>query len=526
VQITELQLQLGERMIPLRFAEAGVEWLAEEITQLAGDKRSRLMLVSDERVALHYEEDFSHTLRHRGFAVSTHVFPCGEEKKTLRRTEELMDHLADEKFARDDLIVALGGGVVTDMAGFAAAIYKRGMGWIACPTSLMGMADAAIGGKTGVDHPLGKNLIGAFHQPKAVLAAMQVLETLDAREWRSGSAEVVKVALLGEGLWDDVKTFGPNFNEWPRARASRAIVQAVRTKIQIVAQDERETGVRRLLNLGHTFGHALETATAYRAFTHGEAVFWGLRGAVKLSREAGLLNRENADEIDDVLARMPLPRLQVTVDDVLSALQQDKKTAEHMQHWVLLRKRGEALVTAEVQTEIVRDAAEWLCVVAAQGAQIEQKAETLRLLIINGPNLNLLGEREPGIYGTETHDELVRRLQAFAERENIGILIRQSNREGEIVDLIQRGRQWANALVINAGGYTHTSVAIRDAVHAVKLPAAEVHISDIRQREDFRKTSLLRDVCIVHCYGQGVAGYEQAARELLKLLRTEPPAVV
>jgi len=165
---------LGDRTIPLRFAEAGVDWLAAQIGELAGDKQTRLMLVSDERVALHYEADFVRALRDRGFAVSLHVFPCGEERKTLQRIEELLDRLAEETFARDDVIVAVGGGVVTDLAGFAAAIYKRGIEWIACPTSLMGMADAAIGGKTGVDHPLGKNLIGAFHQPRAVLAAMNL----------------------------------------------------------------------------------------------------------------------------------------------------------------------------------------------------------------------------------------------------------------------------------------------------------------------------------------------------------------
>jgi 3-dehydroquinate synthase len=472
MQATELQLDLGERKIPLRFAEAGVEWLAEEIAQLFGNLKLRLMLVSDERVALHYEESFARKLGKLGFSVHTHVFPCGEERKTLRRIEELVDHLAEEIFTRDDLIVALGGGVVTDMAGFAAAIYKRGIEWIACPTSLMGMADAAIGGKTGVDHPLGKNLIGAFHQPKAVLAAMNLLETLDAREWRSGSAEVIKSALLADRIWDDVKMLGPNLYDWPRASAYRGIIHAARVKAQLVAQDEKDSGVRRLLNLGHTFGHVLETATDYRAFTHGEAVFWGLRGAVRLSQDAGFLSKEDAQEIDDVLARMPLPRVKVAADDVMSALQQDKKTAARRQNWVLLRKRGEAFVTADVKPDVARAVAEWICAAAVQGIEERPKAERLRLLIINGPNLNLLGEREPDVYGTTTHDELVQRLQAHGEREQVEIMVRQSNVEGEIVNLIQRARQWANAIVINAGGYTHTSVAIRDALHAAKLPAA------------------------------------------------------
>jgi 3-dehydroquinate synthase len=523
VQITELQLALGERIIPLRFAEAGAEWLVEEIARLVGNQKPRLLLVSDERVALHYEEDFSHALRERGFAVCTHVFPCGEEHKTLRRIEELVDHLAEEIYARDDLIVALGGGVVTDLAGFAAAIYKRGIEWIACPTSLMGMADAAIGGKTGADHPLGKNLIGAFYQPKAVFAAMKLLDTLNVREWRSGAAEVIKSALLEDGIWNDVKMLGPNLFEWPRGSVQRGIVHAARVKAQLVAQDEKDFGARRLLNLGHTFGHALETVTGYRAFKHGEAVFWGLRGAVQLSHDADFLSKENAREIDDVLARMPLPRVKVAADGLMSALQQDKKSTAQRQNWVLLRERGQAFVTADVKPNIVRSVAEWMCEAAPHGMDAEQKSERLRLLVINGPNLNLLGEREPDVYGTTTYDELVQRLRQYGEREQVDIMVRQSNVEGEIVNLIQRGRRWANGIVINAGGYTHTSVAIRDALHAVKLPAAEVHISDILQREDFRRTSLIRDVCAVHCYGQGVAGYEQAIAGLLKLLRSPEP---
>ena len=330
--------------------------------------------------------------------------------------------------------------------------------------------------------------------------------------------------MLAKGIWDEVLACGPNFIEWPRAAAQRAIVLAARVKADIVARDEKESDVRRLLNLGHTFGHALETVTGYRALKHGEAVFWGLRGAVQLSRDAGFLRKEDAQEMDDVLARMPVPRVKVAAEDLLAALRQDKKTSGRKQNWVLLKKGGEAFVTADVEEKAVRAVAEWLCQAAAQGVETEQKPERWRLLVINGPNLNLLGERESDIYGTVTHDALVKRLQAFGEREQVDILVRQSNVEGEIVNLIQRARQWAAGIIINAGGYTHTSVAVRDALQAVKLPAAEVHISDITQREDFRKTSLIKDVCAVHCYGQGAAGYEQAVLGLLKLLRSQEPS--
>ncbi len=247
----DLHLSLGERSLPVSFADEGVDWVASELRDMFAARQPRLLLVTDERVALHYEPALARALKEQGFSVSRVILPPGEENKRLGRVANIIDELAGQKFARDDLVLAVGGGVVTDMAGFAAAIYFRGVDWVAVPTSLLGMVDAAIGGKTGVDHPLGKNLIGAFHQPRAVLAPLHVLQTLDSREWLSGSAEVVKAGLLvGGELWDLAQRLGPNLRHWPAEDVHHAIPLAASVKVDLVAQDEKEAGLRRLLNLG------------------------------------------------------------------------------------------------------------------------------------------------------------------------------------------------------------------------------------------------------------------------------------
>jgi len=515
----ELRLPIGNRTIPIRFAMEGVAWAASEIRKLKGEKRPRILIVTDERVALHYEAELRESLRADGFSVSVFAFPPGEVQKTLACISRLLDQLAEERFARDDLLIGLGGGVVTDVAGFAAAIYKRGMPWIAVPTSLMGMADAAIGGKTGVDHPLGKNLIGAFHQPLTVLLPLNVLATLEEREWRSGSAEVVKCGLLsGAPLWNLVRDHGMNIRRWPAANMQDAVRLAAETKIGLVSQDECDLGVRRFLNLGHSFGHALESATGYAQLSHGEAVFLGLRAAVRMSFKIGLLAERNACEIETTLATAIFPAVRVEPDHLLTALVQDKKTTSNALHWVLLSDVGEPVIRADVPREIAEEAAVWLCEIIKRGHGEAKIAHRKRILVINGPNLNLLGIREPQVYGTECHENLLLRLTEYAREREVDLLARQSNHEGELVEIVQRAQHWADGIIINPGGYTHTSVALRDALAAVAIPAIEVHLSDLSQRESFRQISLTADACRATIMGKGVAGYAEAINWLIQLL--------
>lgn len=496
-----------------------MDWAAEEFSGLLQQRKPHLLLVTDERVALHYLQPLQLALSDRGFNhVSTVVLPVGESSKTLANVSQVLDRLAADAFARDDLVIALGGGVITDLAGFAAAIYQRGMPWIAVPTTLLGMVDAAIGGKTGVDHPLGKNLIGAFHQPKAVLIPFDVLKTLDEREWISGSAEVVKAGMLAGGeLWKVVQQFGPNLYHWPRGKVYETIVRSAAFKISVVASDEKETGRRKILNLGHTFGHAIESATDYLIFKHGEAVFLGLRAAVHLSEAQKLLSPARAAEIETILERIPFPKADLEPHALLEAIQRDKKITDGRLHWILSEGIGKPIITADVTDEAARQTARWLSTEMFQGSPSELQARRLRVLVINGPNLNMLGEREPEIYGTLSYEQLCSRLQGFAEKHRVFLIQRHSNIEGEIVDMIQQTRHWADGIVINAGGYTHTSVAIRDALSAVTLPAIEVHLSDISKREDFRRESLISPVCAAQIMGKGVEGYEEAVLKLVDL---------
>jgi 3-dehydroquinate synthase/3-dehydroquinate dehydratase type II len=521
-RVEELILNLSGGAIPIWFADASMEWAGEQIAEML-PKRPRLFVISDETVALLYEKPLADALQSHGFDTVRATFEPGEMHKNLRTVSRLLDTMAEHKLARDDVVIGVGGGVSTDIAGFAASIYVRGLCWIAVPTSLVGMADAAIGGKTGVDHPLGKNLIGTFYQPMAVFAPLKILETLPPREWISGSAEVVKAALLSGGhLWDTVLELGPDLYSWPRARVFDVITDAARVKMEIVAKDDKEGDLRRLLNLGHTFGHALEAATKYEVFLHGEAIFVGLRAAVALSHAQGLLSVSDSTRIDDLLASVALPQALIEPDALIEALGHDKKTRDGRLHWVLIQKPGQAVITSEVSLDAVRKVAEWICEIASSGRQIMTK-RTPRILVLNGPNLNLVGAREPELYGHTSHDELEAMLHNFAEEQGVELLIRQSNLEGDLVSLIQQARHWADGIIINSGGYTHTSVAIRDALSAVTLPAIEVHLTDITARDEFRRVSLISPVCRTTISGRGIQGYFEAVRELKSLIEMSAP---
>jgi 3-dehydroquinate synthase len=515
--VSEYLLPLANQSVPVSFADEGVEWCGEQIAGLLRE-RSRLVIIADARVDLLYGKELLNALAANGFEVSTATFEPGEDHKTLRTASTLLDQMAERALARDDVVIGLGGGVSTDVAGFCASVYNRGIRWIAVPTSLLGMVDAAIGGKTGVDHPLAKNLIGTFHQPLAVIAPLMTLETLPVREWTCGSAEVVKVGLLAGGtLWKTIEQHGPDLKEWPRDLARKVIPQSAGVKLEIVARDEREHDVRWLLNLGHTFGHALETVTGYRTFLHGEAVFLGLRAAVALSHAQGLLSAQDSTQIDDVLSRVPLPRADVLSDALIAALAHDKKTRAGKLHWVLLKQLGQPMVTSDVSPVAVRKVADWVCEIASRGVPVDNCGR-MRILVLNGPNLNLLGEREPAIYGDTSYAELEELICRHAAERNIEILIRQSNLEGELISLIQQARHWANGIVLNPGSYSHTSVGIRDALSAVTLPAIEVHLSDISKREDFRRVSLTAPACRALISGKGVAGYLEAMEQLSALI--------
>ncbi|HEX3743457.1 MAG TPA: 3-dehydroquinate synthase [Bryobacteraceae bacterium] len=285
--------------------------------------------------------------------------PSGEEQKRLAPLEVLADRMVELGGDRTSVVVAYGGGVVTDMAGFLAAIFMRGIPLVQIPTTLLGQVDAAIGGKTGVNLASGKNLIGAFHQPAAVLIDPDVLDTLPEREYRSGLYEIVKAGIIREPALFEFLAAECDAVLARRPHAvDRIIHDSVRMKAEVVSGDEREADLRRILNLGHTFGHALETETGYTRFAHGEAVAWGMCAAVHLAQSTGHLSAEDSVEILDVLRQYgPIPPLDgIQAGNLHARLVHDKKTVHGKVHFVLPVRIGEATVVSGVDDKLVMEA--------------------------------------------------------------------------------------------------------------------------------------------------------------------------
>jgi 3-dehydroquinate synthase len=277
------------------------------------------------------------------------VLPDGEVYKTQEVLNRVYDALLAERFSRDCTIVALGGGVIGDMAGFAAACYQRGVAFIQVPTTLLAQVDSSVGGKTGINHPLGKNMIGAFHQPRAVIADVATLGTLPDRELSAGLAEVIKYGLIRDRAffdWLDEHMAGLRGRD--PGLLAKAIRRSCENKAEVVAADERESGERALLNLGHTFGHAIETGTGYGTWLHGEAVGAGLCMAADLSARLGWLAPAELGRTRALIERAGLPTVppsDLSAERFLELMAVDKKVLDGHLRLVLLRGIGEALVT-------------------------------------------------------------------------------------------------------------------------------------------------------------------------------------
>jgi 3-dehydroquinate synthase len=348
-----VRVSLGERSYPIHIGTGLLGRRELLAPALAG---GRVVVVSDENVAPLYLDRLVAGLD--GERVATLVLPAGEETKTLARFGEVMDTLVAAGCNRDATLIALGGGVIGDLAGFAAACYQRGIAFVQVPTTLLAQVDSSVGGKTAVNHPGGKNLIGAFYQPRAVLADVGCLDTLEEREYRAGLAEVVK---YGAGL-------DPAFFDWLEGRATAlagrerdALIYTVERccelKAEVVAADEREAGRRALLNLGHTFGHAIENAAGYGAWLHGEAVAAGMAMAADLSVALGRLAAGEAERLLALLRALGLPTRPPAVgaDRLAALMQMDKKVAAGRLRFVLFDGLGRSEVVGDVPPAALRD---------------------------------------------------------------------------------------------------------------------------------------------------------------------------
>jgi 3-dehydroquinate synthase len=348
-----VDVELGARRYPIHIGP-GLLDDAARIAALAPGRH--VLIVSDTNVAPHYlarvEAAFA------GKRVAAHVLPPGEQEKTLARFGELMAALAALGASRDATLVALGGGVIGDMTGFAAACWMRGVRFVQLPTTLLAMVDSSVGGKTAVDLPEGKNLVGAFHQPGAVVADTSTLATLPERELRAGLAEVIKYGALGDAAFFDWVHANAGAL---RARDVDALTHAIATscahKAGIVARDETETGERMLLNLGHTFGHAIETEQGFGGLVHGEAVGVGMVLAAKLSATLGFAPAADVERLIAALRALELPThvpLGLDPDALLARMRLDKKNLSGTLRLILWRGIGQAFVATGIEEGAVR----------------------------------------------------------------------------------------------------------------------------------------------------------------------------
>ncbi|MEM1080011.1 MAG: 3-dehydroquinate synthase [Pseudomonadota bacterium] len=314
------------------------------------------LIVTDQTVAGHYLAALKHSLD--GIQHDCLILPPGEAHKTLTQWQSVLDRLAGMGAQRDATVIALGGGVIGDLAGFAAASYMRGISVIQVPTTLLAQVDAAIGGKTGVNLPQGKNLVGAFHQPQSVLIDVDTLNSLEARDYSAGLAEVVKYgAIRDRQFLDWLDAQQSDIMQRQTAPLIEMITRSVQHKIDVVEADEREQGQRAILNFGHTFGHALETATGYGHLRHGEAVAIGMLQAARLSARLGWIDEPCCTALAALLEGFDLPlKSPVTVDpnELLGLMQLDKKNRAGRLRLILLHSMGQAVVSDQIDAVQVR----------------------------------------------------------------------------------------------------------------------------------------------------------------------------
>ncbi|MEM7695898.1 MAG: 3-dehydroquinate synthase [Pseudomonadota bacterium] len=345
--LERVPVALGDRAYDVLIGEGLLDEAGPRVAQTVGPNHA--MVVADEAVAAHYGDRLTASLTRAGISADITLVPPGEASKSATRLIAVTEAILAAGLERDDCVIALGGGVVGDLAGFAAAIARRGMPFVQIPTSLLAQVDSSVGGKTGINAPQGKNLIGAFHQPRLVLTDLAVLRTLSERERIAGYAEIAKIALINDAaFFARLEALG----ERATTDLAASIATAVAAKAAIVIADEREAGQRALLNLGHTFAHAIEAAGGYDGrIIHGEAVGLGICLAFRLSVRLGLCSPEDAERVDRHIKAVHLPTrfdaiaVRPTISGMKAAMAQDKKVKDGVIRFILTRGIGAAFVS-------------------------------------------------------------------------------------------------------------------------------------------------------------------------------------
>ncbi len=348
-----LQVDLGARTYPIYIGQG---LLGQAPLSRPYIKGKQVLIISNETIApLYLEKTLAAFANYETAFV---ILPDGEQYKNLEVLNQIFDHLLTQRFDRQSTLVALGGGVVGDMTGFAAACYQRGVPFIQIPTTLLAQVDSSVGGKTGVNHPQGKNMIGAFHQPQCVIIDTDTLQTLDDRQFRAGLAEVVKYGLINDlEFFNELENRAEALLARDFSALSFAIARSCQDKANIVAEDERESGRRALLNLGHTFGHAIETGLGYGKYLHGEAVAIGLCLAAQFSARLGWISETQVYHIINLIKKMELPTeipKGMTADNLLNLMQVDKKVRAGKIRLILLQAIGQAVISDQYNIQLLK----------------------------------------------------------------------------------------------------------------------------------------------------------------------------
>lgn len=352
-----IPVELPTSRYSIEIANQGLQRLGDRCRQLRLGKK--IVVVSNPAIFKRYGTTVVESLANEGFEVATCILPPGERYKTLNSIQKIYDVALQQRLERSSTLLALGGGVIGDMTGFAAASWLRGINFVQVPTSLLAMVDASVGGKTGVNHPQGKNLIGAFYQPRLVMIDPDVLKTLPGREWRAGMAEVIKYGII----WDE--TLLQMLEQAPRLDRFSAITpellmeilrRSVQAKVDVVSQDEKESGIRAILNYGHTIGHAIESLTGYRLINHGEGVAIGMVAAGQLAVQAQLWSAAEAVRQDAVIKTTGLPTTLpagLDLSKIVAGLTLDKKVQAGRVRFILPEKIGHVIITDQITNEMV-----------------------------------------------------------------------------------------------------------------------------------------------------------------------------
>lgn len=353
-----INVNLPEQSYEIAIASGNLDNLGEQMSSLQLGKK--ILLVSNPTIFKYYGERAIASLKAANFEVVSCTLPPGERYKNLNSIQKLYDAALENRLERSSTMVALGGGVVGDMTGFAAATWLRGINVVQVPTTLLAMVDSAIGGKTGVNHPQGKNLIGAFHQPRLVLIDPEVLKTLPMREFRAGMAEVIKYGVIWDAELFAQMEASKNLNQHRYVKPElidSILTRSCQAKADVVSKDEKEAGLRAILNYGHTIGHAVESLTGYRLVNHGEAVGIGMVAAGQIAAELGMWRHEDTQRQDALIAKAGLPTklpAGVDIEGIIEALQTDKKVKDGKVRFVLPTQIGVVTVTDEVPSDIIR----------------------------------------------------------------------------------------------------------------------------------------------------------------------------